>query len=161
MDHAGWMERSMSYLRRKPRKSDKPMPEKLSEFQAKVINIIGIVGGGIYNAPICRPERIDWDYGWRGVSVQWKRELATFDGNQLTILLFLCHEARIRLEIEAGGPGMLRLSFWQRVADGRMGKRHPNLDEAVADFRTWFTAEHSINYRAEPATTAPAEGVAA
>ena len=142
-DHAGWIEsQNVATNRyRRSRKRGKPLPdlpEKLSPFQARVMNILGIVGGGIYNAPIAY-DRIDWDRGFHGVSVTWRyRGFATWDGCDLTMLVFLCHEARIRCEIDPAGPHMLRLSFWQRAAEGDICERHPNLDEAVAAFRGWF-----------------------
>lgn len=146
MDHAGWMEAQLSFSRKHRRKGDKPAPEQLSEFQRRVVNIIGIVGCGIYNAPISAPERIDWNWGG-GVSMVWKKDLGTFDFDALTRLVFLCHEARIRCDIATAGPVGLRLGFWQRRPEGSMAERHPNLEEAVAGFRTWFPADHQIAYR--------------
>lgn len=152
-DHAGWVENhnaSMNSIYSK-RKRYKPAPEKLSDFQTKVINILGIVGKGIYNAPIGW-ESIDWDMSGdgKGMSVVWKYGLATFDYADLTMLVFLCHEARIRLSIE---PAMrnLRLTFFQRQDDGSLWQRHPNLSQAVDGFRQWFPEYHLINYRKESA----------
>jgi hypothetical protein len=127
-DNAGWMSSSLG--------------RALTPFEARVVEILGIVGGGIYNAPINR-HKINWDYGG-GVSVVWMNTVATFDFNELTKLVFLCHEARIRCEIESAGPRKLRMSFWQRQPEGPFQKRHPNLDEAVADFRTWLPRSHPI-----------------
>jgi hypothetical protein len=134
---------------RNKRKMHKTTPEKLSEFQCKVVDIMGIVGGGIYNAPI-NPDKIDWDCG-RGVSVVWQRELATWDFNALTILVLLCHEARIRCSVEGAGPRQVRLSFWQRKHEGGMAERHPNIDEAVALFREYLPADSQIHYVATEA----------
>src|SRR4051812_27085492 len=104
MDHAAWMQDSINSWRRifsgKKRRPKFAMPEKLSPFQERVIDIVGMVGGGIYNAPISSPDNIDWNHG-HGVSLTYGRGLATFDGWHLTLLVFLCHEARIRLEIDA------------------------------------------------------------
>jgi hypothetical protein len=142
-DAAGWIESNnaaTNKYRRAPRRG-KPLPElpeKLTPFQARVAHILGIVGGGIYNAPVAH-DKINWEYGFDGVSVTWQHEgLATWDGSGLTALVFLCHEARIRCAIDPAGPHMLRLSFWQRAAEGGMSERHPNLNEAVEAFREWY-----------------------
>lgn len=108
------------------------------------MDILGIVGNGIYNAPI------SWDtVFWRSrmVAVTWRNSLATFDFTALTRFVFLCHEARIRGEISSKGFRHIEIHLSERVAAGSIGNRHPNLDEAVAAFRQEFPADHSINYR--------------
>ena len=149
-DHAAWIEQQIEVIKKYRPKQGKLMPEKLSEFQKRVFNIIGIVGNGIYNAPFAL-ERVVWDYGG-GMSLSWRRELSSWDFNTLTTLLFLCHEARIRVQIESTGPNATKLSFWQRKSEGGISSVHPNLDEAVASFREWFKPTHQINYREEEKT---------
>lgn len=146
-DHAAWMQQEIDRIKQNKPKLGKTLPDKLSDFQRRVCNILGIVGNGIYNAPI-NPERIIWNYGG-GVSLNWHQELDSWDFNRLTVLVFLCHEARIRVQIESTGPRATRLSFWQRKAHGNSNITHPNLDEAVAMFREWFKPTHSINYKEE------------
>ena len=145
LDHAAWMQQEIERIKQRKPIRGKLLPSELSEFQKRVCNIVGIIGGGLYNAPI-NIEKINWDFGG-GVSLYWTRELSTWDFSQLTLLVFLCHEARIRLQVEAYGPRATKLSFWQRKATGDIAVRHPNLDEAVADFRKWFSSEHQINYK--------------
>lgn len=152
MDHAAWAEGNNAAANQlyRNRKSYRPAPEKLTEFQAKVIDIIGMVGGGIYNAPI-NWEKIEWGSGIRhsGMFVPWRDgRMATFDFYPLTLLVLLCHEARIRCEIMATSAGNFRLSFFQRSHEGGMAARHPNIDEAVATFREYLPADHRIIYRA-------------
>lgn len=156
IDHAAWVE---SNILRMP-KTGKPKrdrygtavgahaaPAKLSSFEAKVMDILGMVYGGIYNAPICW-ERMQWK-GWgHGIGVPTRStELATTDGRQLTWLVLLCHEARIRCEIRSNGPRGLLLAFWQRAASGGGCARHPNIDEVVKNFRSYLPADHRIIYR--------------
>src|SRR3954470_23682975 len=152
-DHAGWMQSHIDSERKSRRRLPADLPEQLSDFQRRVVNIIGIVGGGIYNAPI-NVDKIDWRYGFNGISVIFQREMATWDFNQLTTLVFLCHEARIRCSLEGAGPRAVRLSFWARVATGDIAVRHPNLDEALANFRKAIGPEHPIIYRPTPAPPA-------
>lgn len=148
MDHAAWMESNNHALNHR-RKEGNKLPEKLSDFQAKVIDIVGMVGGGIYNAPICQADKIQWRYGFGGMSLTWNRELSTWDFEKLTLLVFLCHEARIRCELEAVAPRTMRMSFWQRKATGDVSVRHPNLTEAVNAFFAYLPADHRIRYQDE------------
>lgn len=153
MDHAAWMESNNKGIHRiaetargrKWKDRAAHAPTELNEFQKRVCDILGMVGNGIYNAPLA--QKIDWNYG-HGVSVIWKHGMATFDFCELTRLVFLCHEARIRCDVSPGGPRMLRLSFWQRGHEGSTPERHPNLDEAVAAFKAYLPADHRIVYRA-------------
>ena len=158
MDHAKWAEMNNAAGRRNCKKPKRDRdgfvvgyhaaPEKLTEFQSKVVNIIGIVGGGIYNAPVTW-DTIDWNCG-RGISLIWRGQLATFDFDRLTRLVFLCHDARIRASIDPAGPGILRLSFHERSHESGSLARHPDLAEAVAAHRAYVPADHSIAYRIPP-----------
>lgn len=135
-DNAGWVE---AHLKR-----------KLTPFQARVAEIVGIIGSNAYNAPV-KWEKVDWEYGGRAVSVVWGNgHMSTFDFMPLTTLVFLCHDARIRLEIGPAGPRGLRLNFWQRRDRGSISSRHPDLDEAFADHREWLPADHPLLYRNHP-----------
>lgn len=148
MDHAGWVEKNNAAGNRmfSGRKSYRPAPEKLTPFQGRVMDILGMVCGGIYNAPISW-DKTDWNAGG-GVFVTLRDDgFSTFDFYKLTSLVFLCHEARIRCEISAKTRGYFELGFWQRTHEGGMGRRHPNLTEAVEAFRAYLPADHSIVYR--------------
>lgn len=160
MDHAKWaeddiraMKRRLSEphpLKRRPdlTKGYRAAPDELSPFQKTVFNIVGMVGGGIYNAPISW-DAIRWK-GWgHGIAIPWQRghDLSTFDFNGLTKLVFLCHEARIRCEIRSNGFQGLLLCFWPRKAEGCIATRHPNLEEAVTSFREYLGDDHPIVYR--------------
>lgn len=160
MDHAEWVEGNNRAANRNnaKRRGFKPLPEKLGPFQRKVADILGMVGNGIYNAPVAH-DKIDWDYGFNGVSVTWGRSMSTFDFSELTLLVLLCHEARIRCCIGPAGPRLLRLSFWPRVAKGGMSSRHPNIDEAVASFRAYLPEGHRVTY-VEPGAVSPEAGEA-
>jgi hypothetical protein len=146
MDHADWMQRHIDSGHEMKRKMHPSTPQRLNEFQCKVVDIIGIVGGGIYNAPISL-DKIDWAYGGTGIRLAWKGDqLATWDFNQLSLLVFLCHEARIRCSVEACGPRTLRLAFWQRKESGDMAVRHPDLAEAIASFQQALPQDSRIRF---------------
>lgn len=161
MDHAAWAAENNKAANEiyAKRRNYRPAPETLTPFQAKVMDICGMVGGGIYNAPI-NWDKIDWGVGARDgtgrMFVPWRDgRMATFDYFPLTLFVFLCHEARIRGEIRAKSNSHLELSFHERSHDGGMGVQHPSLDEAVARFRDYLPPDHRIIYRvplAEEAT---------
>lgn len=159
-DHAGWVERQIPHARpsRKTRRDNTrgwaAAPDKLSEFQARVFDIIGMSLGGIHNAPVCW-DAVQWKGDGHGIAVPVKAwgSFSTFDSPALTSLVFLCHEARIRLDIRPNGPRGLLLRFHQRGKWDGGFNGHPNLAEAVSKFRGYLPAGHRILCdRAEPAT---------
>jgi len=155
MDHAGWVQSSIigaksrltkSQLRKAKEHSRgwAAAPDELNDFQKRAFNILGIVGGGIYNAPIA------WDsVYWKPKMIicSWYRGFGTWDFMELTRLVFLCHEARIRGHIGPLSPRYIEIHLSEREATGEIQTRHPNLDEAVAAWRKEFPADHSIIYR--------------
>jgi len=158
MDHACWVERNIEAGKKQHQtKSDwrkakegigwQAAPDKLNPFQRRAFDILGIVGNGIYNAPIA----------WGGIcwhpyfiTVSWRHSLATWDFAALTRLVFLCHEARIRCGVAPKNFNHIEIHLSERTHLGSMSVRHPNLDEAVSDFRGYFPATHPINYPAHP-----------
>lgn len=154
MDHAGWVQNNNDAgkkLHRTKRDARKALeykgylaaPDELNDFQRRAFDILGIVGGGIYNAPISW-ETVYW--APNTIAVNWSNGLATFDFSQLTKLVFLCHEARIRADISPKGFRHVEITLSQRSHEGSISLRHPDLDEAVSDFRGYFPTTHSINY---------------
>lgn len=162
MDHAGWAEENNKAANKiyAKRRAYKPAPEKLTSFQAKVMDICGMVGGGIYNAPV-NWDKVDWGVDASAkvgrMFVPWRDgSMATFDYFPLTLFVFLCHEARIRGEIRAKSNGHFELSFHECSHDGGMGARHPSLDEATATFRDYLPDDHRIRYLVHQADEAAA-----
>lgn len=118
----------------------------LTPFQARVTMILGILAGGIHNAPVSWDE-VRWVYGNNGVAVPWDHgHIATFDTCKLTLLVYLCCEARIRLQIDAIAVRQLRFGFWQRTDHASTSKGHPTMDEFLADFRAWIPHDHPIYF---------------
>jgi len=127
MDHAGWVEREI----KKP----------LSPFAQRVANILGIVGGGIYNCPI-NVAKINWGDPV-AIQVVWSyRTMATWDFRELSALVVYCCQARIRCEIEACAPKRLRLTFHQRKPAESRAAHHPDIDEMVDRLR--LPSDHPI-----------------
>lgn len=143
-DHGAWAEKHLG--------------KTLTPFGLRVFDILGMAYRGIYNAPIAW-KSVDissiQDFETVQVSVR-SDDLATFDNDKLTNLVFLCHEARIRFSVNPCGPRHFRLYFFPRKDIGRLSQRHPNLDEAVASFHAALPTDHRIIYRA-PATAQEVE----
>lgn len=162
MDHAGWVEANgaAARLRAKPARDRYgtpmgwcAMPERLAPFQRRVMDVIGLSMGGIYNAPVAW-DAVRWghpsDHGWHiHVPLRHASGFSTYDFNRLTLLVLACHQARIRLDVGPHGPRGLMLSFHKRDAGGGQSGRHPDIDEAVAAFRRYVPADHPITHRAE------------
>lgn len=184
MDHAGWLQEQLtrqkkSILQRKLTKKEQgyanegcgwaAAPDVLNDFERRAINMIGTVGSGIYNAPIAW-NRVYWASDRRAIGFPWRygHELATWDFNQLTMLVLLCHEARIRGSI---GPGMreLQISLHERTHIKNpkpnkwddYGHIHPNLEEVVKYFRYCKPLNHPITYPGDVPADEPAKVEAA
>lgn len=155
MDHAGWVEKNIAASKRHPTKAElrkakeehrgwAAAPDTLNDFQRRAFTILGIVGGGIYNAPISW-KTLYWQP--RVLICAWHKGFGTFDFSDLTRFVFLCHEARIRGYIGPLSHGHLEVILSERKADGSVNERHPSLDEAIAEWCADFPADHSVIFR--------------
>lgn len=71
--------------------------------------------------------------GW---SINNRRNLATYDFNTLTRMVFMAHDMCYRLEIMQGGPGAVKIAIWKRYGrDGDMCSRHPTIEMALGEWR--------------------------
>ena len=156
MDHVAWMEShiaaskrqrptAVDLRRQKDGRGWYAAPDTLNDFQRRAITILGIVGNGIYNAPVSWQAAI-WDA--RFIIVPWHGSLSTFDFTALSCFCFLCHEARIRGDISPNNFRHLTVSLHQRSDQGGIAARHPNLEEAFAAFRREIGADHPVKYAA-------------
>jgi hypothetical protein len=157
MDHAGWVERNIAASKRgrigaadRRRQSEGrgwfAAPDALNPFQCRAITILGVIGGGIYNAPI------EWDsVCWHHpemLRLNWRHSMSTFDFSELTVAVLLAHDAAIRLSIT---PKMrwLEIVMHERrprqPGDGSC-QGHPTVDEAVERHRRRFPIGHHIHF---------------
>lgn len=159
MDHAFWVQEQIGYMkRRKPTPTQSKAaaagrgwhgaPDILNPFQRRVFIILGIVGGGIYNAPI------DWNsVEWRSnfLVVNWPYELVAGEIAGLADLLFLAYDAGIRVAISPDTRN-LRLIFLCRelLSDGDSRGGHLTLEDAVSNHRKRFPADHPIHFKNDP-----------
>jgi hypothetical protein len=154
MDHADWVQSNITAIRRhadqwtasaKRRATNRTgwegAPKSLLQWQCQAFDVLGIAGGGIYNAPI-NWNRVEWSD--RALSLTWARSLATWDFRQLTLLVFGMHTARLRCEIDAAARGYFRFHISPRRPDGGMADRHPDLDEAVTAWNASIPKDHPL-----------------
>lgn len=75
----------------------------------------------------------EWGSGWCVNS--GRSDLATYDFNGLTRLVFMAHDKCIRVEIKPSGPGMIKICLHKRQREGGFSKEHPTLETAVSNWR--------------------------
>jgi hypothetical protein len=159
LDAAEWVRSNIGYS--KPGTWGKNLPTEFNPFQATVLNILGIVGRGIYNAPILWP-KTEWA-SWY-VLIVWGEghELATADGWALTRLVYLCHETRIRCSVQPCSSSTLQFLFHDRenCPGGSSARHHDNMDEMLARFRKSIPAD-SLVFQGRVAPALTTEGEAA
>jgi hypothetical protein len=155
MDHGAWVQSQIDATRRRPPNPSQRRaaarktgwhgaPEKLTAFHHRTFAILGVIGGGIYNAPISW-DSVEWGPGF--LCVPWRNELATRDFRSLTDLVFLAHDAGIRVAITPNMRSLL-LIFHQRqrpLANATSVNGHPTLAEAVEAHRARFPADHPVH----------------
>jgi hypothetical protein len=67
--------------------------------------------------------------GWY---VSHPADLATFDADDLTRLVFLAHDMCFRVSVQPGGALRVKICIWKRAGrTGRMYQRHPDINKAL------------------------------
>ena len=107
------------------------LPEKLGEemvgmelTKEEATEFFSELYGGKHHIP--RGGLHDFGCGW---SVNHYGDLSTFDFDELTCLVFLCHDRAIRAEVMCSGPRMVKISIWKR-------KREGDIRQAPSNHRT-------------------------
>ena len=113
-----------------------------------VANILGYVGGGLYNCPI-NLKNTDWKHNFC-IEVIWEGDLTNWDDSGLSRLWVLCHRKKIRVEIGAtivdssylddddqhvsSHAPALNLVFHQRESrEGGVMDRLPDCEDMIRD----------------------------
>lgn len=100
-----------------------------------VANLLGDAFYGIYHLNPTSLRKVEWaDPTY--VAVVIDRPLATFDFDELTRLVVLCHDRLIRMQVRAAAPRYLKLEFSQRKErHGDKFSRHPTIEDAIVGVR--------------------------
>ena len=108
--------------------------KEISENARKTLTILSEVFGGLHHIPQKQLERFDY-FSTNYNEVSLPMSLATWDTQYLTLLVIICHDMAVRMEIH---PSMrnLRLTFHQRKRESKIfWERHPTLEETIEGFR--------------------------
>lgn len=62
-------------------------------------------------------------------------DLATYDFDKLTRLVFMGHDKCMRVGVHPNAFKTLRIAIWKRQREGGMSSRHPTLEQAIESFR--------------------------
>jgi hypothetical protein len=113
---------------------------KISPLGEKVANLLGLAYSGIYHLE--GYQKIKWAENYCFVVWVYAGSLATYDNDRLTRMVFLAHELGVRLEIAGSRPHYIKLHIHNREErTGPLDKRHPTLDQAVANFHKNYDEE--------------------
>lgn len=151
MDHAGWVERNIAYAKGNPSAADKrraaqgkgwgAAPDTLNPFQRRAMTLLGIMGSGIYNAPITW-ETVEWRPS--SIRLTWRWEMSTFDNRTLTDGVFLAHDAGMRMAIQPAGR-FLRIDLADYANPDGWNYRKASLADVMEAHRKRFPPGHHIH----------------
>jgi hypothetical protein len=116
-----------------------------SALGVKVADILGQVYLGIYHiSDSVISKKVDWQNDSE-ISVTISSELATFDGPDLTFLIFCCVKADVSVEVSGAFKGYMKLRFTN-------GDRTINLEQRSCDLEVQIlTAETlAVRYATKP-----------
>lgn len=105
----------------------------MSEFGRLVADVLGQAFLGIYHI-----ERYIRGTDWTSelwIRVCYRGGLATTDGNELTRLVLLAHDACVRLEIEPCNMNFVYLTFTPRKREGSTMDSHPTMEANITKLR--------------------------
>lgn len=98
------------------------------------------VWDGIHHFEQDLMRKVDWSHP-HFISMPYRGDLATFDSEMLTRLVFLAHDYCIRVSIMPKTSSLLQIMFHPRSSrDGGLARRHPTLECAVAEYRRYQSA---------------------
>ena len=109
--------------------------KELSPLGENVANLLGDLFGGIYHIDHRALSRVDWANDHHIILILGWQGLSTYDMNELTRLVFLCHDYMLRCSISGTGPKYIEMMFHQRQREGDLYQRHPTIEQALEDYR--------------------------
>lgn len=114
-----------------------PKGQEPSEAGYRVADLLDIALGGLHHLDRNAASKADWTDP-HFVALNWRYpNLATFDGEVLTRLVFLAHDLCIRIEIDAAKARVPRLYFHPRHGrTGGFSARHPTLESQIESWRS-------------------------
>jgi len=123
-----------------------------SEFGCLIADILGDTFAGLYHLESRQLRNVLWSAPSH-ISVKLRRgtDLATWDSNHLTLLVIYCHDAAVRMSVDAATISMLSLTFSRRISGNTSIMRgHWTMEEAIERARS----VRPVEARIEATTTA-------
>lgn len=105
-----------------------PVDDTWRDDMARCAWVLVIAYRGAHHVPRVR-------VGDRWLEVNHCGDLSTADGDLLTRLVVLAHDAAVRVEISSSAPFMVKITLHARRRTNRNMTNHPTLDEAAARVR--------------------------
>jgi len=109
--------------------------ERISCFGAKVAHLLDRMVDGIYHLPESALQRAEW-HNDHHVEISWYRGISTYDSDELTRMVLLCHELSIRGTVKPSNPRYLRLGFSRRIRNGGLCDGHPTIQRVLMGFNS-------------------------
>lgn len=109
-------------------------PQTVSELGAKAAALLSSLVVGLHHWDSKALRRVDWSNNHH-IEIVTDLSLATWDGDALTRLVFLAHDAALRVAIQPAAPQYIRLLFHPRKRDGSLFDRHPTIEDALTQWR--------------------------
>lgn len=108
----------------------------VSELGYRVADLLDEWRGGLHHVDLGAASKANW---WDSAYVELKlrhMSLTTFDGDNLTRLVFLSHDKLIRVDIDPLTVGMFRFMFHGRHSrDGGLYERFPEIETQLSRWR--------------------------
>jgi hypothetical protein len=105
----------------------------VESFEKRCERLIDAVYGGLHNGPTKIDKHADYYWTWCHYG-----EMATFDFDKLTVLVFMAHLLCVRVSLAGAANKYMRVMLHNRkTREGQMSVRHPDLDQAINEFKRW------------------------
>ena len=76
------------------------------------------------------------EFGPGSWSVNHRGDMATYDYDFLTRMVFLAHDKCYRVSVQNGGPRQVKIVVFKRdYREGSMAERHPTIESALNEWR--------------------------
>lgn len=132
--------RNGSHMRRKIYEYDTTMntinQSEWTDKQQSCIDALAVFAKGRHHMRSVRP------FG-DGVSMLWWSDLSTHDGCDLTRLVFVAHAFGVRISIEQGAPGTVKIVAFKRSHGDREAMKfwewHQNLENLRETVNSWIS----------------------
>lgn len=109
-------------------------PPTLSELGRRVARVLRSLYAGLHHMRPSVIRAVNWSDP-RVIQVRHPGELASWDGNDLTNLLVLCHDECLRVSVSPLNMRYMRLMFHPRKREGKTWERHPTIEQHIEMIR--------------------------